>query len=178
MTEAAAFPGKEHWPLGHLRLFIGGNLVDARTDGFKLSLKLYHRSGLRLGYQQSPAEAPNTLQPNLLSQDLAVSKMDSKKTSWEASTNSRWRKHQARPLMSIKTMQPTIAAPWLHGLKHDVRAACGWSLSLLALISIQGIGALFREPLAPFSLSWNAEMKPSSSTAPSEENCKLKTRPT
>jgi hypothetical protein len=33
------------------------DLVDARTDGFKLSLKLYHRSELRLSYQQSIAEA-------------------------------------------------------------------------------------------------------------------------
>jgi hypothetical protein len=58
----AAFPGKEHWPLGQLRLFIGGDLVDARTDGFKLSLKLYHWSELRLGYQQSIAEAPGARQ--------------------------------------------------------------------------------------------------------------------
>jgi integrase len=34
------------------------DLVDARTNGFKLSLKLYHQSELRLGYQQSIAEAP------------------------------------------------------------------------------------------------------------------------
>jgi hypothetical protein len=54
----SGLPRQGALPLGQLRLFIGGDLVDARTDGFKLSLKLYHRSELRLGYQQSIAEAP------------------------------------------------------------------------------------------------------------------------
>ncbi len=33
------------------------DLVDARTNGLKLSLKLYHVRELRLDYQQSIAEA-------------------------------------------------------------------------------------------------------------------------
>ena len=37
------------------------DLVDARTDGLKLSLKLYHGSELQLGYQQLIAEAPKWL---------------------------------------------------------------------------------------------------------------------
>jgi hypothetical protein len=35
------------------------NLLDARTDGLKLSLKLYHAHELRLVYQQSMTEAPH-----------------------------------------------------------------------------------------------------------------------
>ncbi len=34
------------------------NLVDPRTDGLELSLKLYHVCDLGLGHQQSIAEAP------------------------------------------------------------------------------------------------------------------------
>jgi hypothetical protein len=34
------------------------DLVDARTDGLKLSLKLYHVRELQLDYQQSVTEAP------------------------------------------------------------------------------------------------------------------------
>jgi hypothetical protein len=33
-------------------------LVDSRTGDLELSLKLYHRRGLQLGYQQSITEAP------------------------------------------------------------------------------------------------------------------------
>jgi hypothetical protein len=60
--------------LGQLRLFIGGDLVDARTDGFKLSLKLYHRSELRLGYQQSIAEAPSRFSNELLSRTAILNR--------------------------------------------------------------------------------------------------------
>jgi hypothetical protein len=35
------------------------DLVGARTDGVKLSLKLYHARELQLGYQQSMTEAPH-----------------------------------------------------------------------------------------------------------------------
>ena len=34
------------------------DLVDARTDGLKLSLKLYHARELQLSYQQLTMEAP------------------------------------------------------------------------------------------------------------------------
>jgi hypothetical protein len=34
------------------------DLVDARTDGLKLSLKLYHAREFQLDYQQSIAQAP------------------------------------------------------------------------------------------------------------------------
>ena len=34
------------------------DLVEGRTDGLKLSLKLYHAGELQLGYQQLMTEAP------------------------------------------------------------------------------------------------------------------------
>ena len=37
------------------------DLVDARTDGLELSLKLYHGSELQVGYQQSIAETPRDI---------------------------------------------------------------------------------------------------------------------
>jgi hypothetical protein len=36
-------------------------LIDGRTDGTELSLKLYHESELQAGYQQSVTEAPGEL---------------------------------------------------------------------------------------------------------------------
>ncbi len=45
-------------PLGTGETLHRWDLVDARTDGLKLSLKLYHARELQLDYQQSIAEAP------------------------------------------------------------------------------------------------------------------------
>ncbi len=44
------------------------DLVDGRTDGLELSLKLYHAGELQLGYQQSMTEAPvaTTFLPDLV----------------------------------------------------------------------------------------------------------------
>jgi hypothetical protein len=41
-----------------LRLFMLVDLVDTRTDGLKLSLKLYHANRLPLVHQQLTTEAP------------------------------------------------------------------------------------------------------------------------
>jgi protein-S-isoprenylcysteine O-methyltransferase Ste14 len=51
--------------------------MDARTDGLKLSLKLYHARELRLNYQQLITEAPLTalIIPPLLARIVAEEKL-------------------------------------------------------------------------------------------------------
>ena len=63
MAPAPAFFEGGQCLLGQLRLFMDGYLVDARTDGLKLSLKLYHARELQLDYQQLMTEAPRQHTP-------------------------------------------------------------------------------------------------------------------